>query len=174
MGFWDDVGEVFEAVGGATWEVTKFTGKVVATGAAATAIISTGGLAAPVIGAGVWLGGKAVEEIGRDCDCEFVEGLGDFIGDVGFDGLTGGLIGAGTKAAGHLAAREIARNGRKMTNGAKVLINTGRAIKIGGDIYNTYGNTKEEIEYHARVYHGAHKGTGRSYDGDCPICRGDL
>ena len=60
-GFWGELGE-------GLWEVGKFTGKVVATGAAAGVIVSTGGLAAPAIGAGVWLGGKAVKKAGEHYD----------------------------------------------------------------------------------------------------------
>lgn len=85
-GFWDDLGE-------GLWEVGKFTGKVVATGAAAGVIVSTGGLAAPAIGGGVWLAGKGVKKFGEANDCKFIEGLGDFVEDVGIGGVTGGVMG---------------------------------------------------------------------------------
>lgn len=161
-GFWDDFGNV-------TWEVTKFTGRVVAVGTAGAAIVATGGVAAPLIGGGVYLGGKTVKKIAQSCDNEFFEDLGDFVEDVGLDGLTGGL----TKAAGGLAAREIARHGYRMTNGAKLLIESGKVIKIGNKAYSKYNSTVEKIELLARTYHGKHK-SRTNYDSDCPICRGDF
>ena len=54
--------EFLEDVGNVTWEVTKFSGRVVAVGAAGAAIVSTGGLAAPAIGASVYCIGKSVKK----------------------------------------------------------------------------------------------------------------
>jgi hypothetical protein len=161
MGFW-----------GGAWEVTKFAGKVAAIGTAGAVIVATGGAAAPLIGAGVYASGKIVKKIGEECDCEFIENLGDFTEDVGIDALTGGLVNFGTQTAGHLAAREIAKNGRRMTTGARILIKTGQTIKIGGKLYTFYEETKEQIECIARIYHGDHKGDGINYDSNCPICKG--
>jgi hypothetical protein len=173
MGFWDEFEDLMEDVGNVTWEVTKFAGKVATVGAAGATIAATGGLAAPLIGASVYVGGKVVKKIGEECDCKFVEGLGDFVEDVGLDGLTGGAFSLGTKACGYLAAKEIAIHGRKMTYSAKVLIGAGKAIKIGSKVYDIYDHTKEEIEACAIAYHGAHK-RRTSYKSNCPICRGDL
>jgi hypothetical protein len=142
-------------------------------GAAGAAIVSTGGMAAPLIGAGVYAGGKIIKEAAKDCNSEFFQGVGDFVEDVGIDGLTGGLFSLGTKTAGSLAAREIARHGRKVTNGARVLIRAGKTVKIGKKVYDIYDHTMNEIEYYATIYHGSHKSRA-SYDSDCPICRGDL
>ncbi len=83
MGFWNDFGDALEITWEATKEVAKFAGKITVSTATAGAIVSTVGLAAPLIGSAVLASGKIVEEIGKDCDCEFVEGLGNFIEDVG-------------------------------------------------------------------------------------------
>ncbi|KAG9293133.1 hypothetical protein G9A89_016495 [Geosiphon pyriformis] len=136
MGFW-----------GGVWEVVKFGGRVVVVGTAGAVIVSTGGLAAPIIGVGVYAGGKAVKKVGEKCDCKFIEEVGDFVEDVGLDGLTGGIFNLGTQTAGKLAAREIARHGRRMTNGAKLLIKIGQTIKIGSKVYKVCNNNLEEIEF---------------------------
>lgn len=142
------------------WEVIKFSGRVAIVGVAGAAIASTGGLAAPVIGGLVYGGGKLVKTIGKECDCKFIEDLGDFTEDVGIDAFTCGMLKFGTKTFGQLAAKEIAKNGRKMTTTAKILINTGKTIKIGGKVYNIYGKGQEEIKRLYKYLHGYHKGEG--------------
>ncbi|MCE8163749.1 MAG: hypothetical protein I3273_05810 [Candidatus Moeniiplasma glomeromycotorum] len=161
MGFWRGV-----------WEVTKFTGKVAVVGTVGAAIVSTGGLAAPLIGGGTYLVGKGIKEIAKEEESEFWEGAGDLIEDIGLDGLTGGLFNLGTQTAGHLAAKEIAKNGRKMTNGTKLLIRTGQTIKIGKRVYKVCDKNLEDVKHALYFYHGLHKDKGSSYDSDCPICRG--
>ncbi|CAG8724382.1 uncharacterized protein OCT59_023984 [Rhizophagus irregularis] len=160
MGFWRGVGEVL-----------KFTGKVAVVGTVGGLIVSTGGLAAPLIGGGTYFIGKGIKEIAKEEGSEFWEGTGDLIEDIGLDGLTGGLFNFGTQTAGHLAAREIARNGRKMTNGAKILIRVGQTIKIGKRVYEVCDKNLEDVKYALYFYHGLHKEKGNSYDSDCPICR---
>lgn len=176
MGFWDEFGDALEEIGegvwGATKEVAKFTVKTGAVIGAGAAIVSTGGLAAPLIGAGVYAGGKVVKEIAKDCDNEFFEGVGDFVEDVGLDGLTGGLFGLGTSTASSLTAREMFRNGGRITNGAKVFYTINRTIRIGDKIVDIYGKSKNEVEKKIRIYHGYHKGRGNNYDSNCPICNG--
>ncbi|KAG9293127.1 hypothetical protein G9A89_016489 [Geosiphon pyriformis] len=156
------------------WEVVKFGGRVVIVGTAGAVIVSTGGLAAPIIGVGVYAGGKAVKKIGEKCDCGFIEEVGDFVEDVGLDGLTGGLLNAGTQTAVRLTARGIARHGRRIIKGAKLLIKIGQTIKIGSKVYRVCNDNLDEIERVVRYYHGHHKGEGRSYDSDCPICQKDI
>lgn len=76
-GFWNDIGEL----GG-------FVCKAVATTAVAGAVIASAGTAAPLVGAGMWLGGKAVEEIGKDTDIQALRSIGSFTKDVGFGSMT--------------------------------------------------------------------------------------
>ncbi|RIB09617.1 hypothetical protein C2G38_2044168 [Gigaspora rosea] len=108
----------------------------------------------------VYAGGKVVQEIRKECNCEFFENLRDFTEDIGLNGLTGGLFNLGTQIAGHLAAREIARHGRKMINDAKVLIRVDQTIKVGSKVYATYEDTKEKIGYIVSTCHGHHKARG--------------
>lgn len=170
MGFLDDLEDVTKGAWGFTKEVGKFAVKAGAVAGAGAMIVSTGGAAAPIIGGATYLIGKGIKKIGEEEDVDVLEDIGDFIEDVGLDGLTGGIFNFGTKTAGHLAAREIAKNGKRMTTGAKVLIGIGKTIKIGSQIYEFH----ENIEHIARGYHGSHKERGFYYDDNCPICRGDI
>ncbi|RIA83191.1 hypothetical protein C1645_834198 [Glomus cerebriforme] len=71
-------------------------------------------------------------------------GVRDFIEDVGID-LTGGLFSLRTQTAGHLAAKEIAQNGRRMIDEAIALISAG---KIGKITYDIYGEMKKVSSLH--------------------------
>lgn len=117
-GFWSEVGE-------GLLEVGKFTGKVIVTGAAAGVIVSTGGLAAPVIGGAVYAGGKFVKKAGEANDNEFFAGLGDFVEDVGIGGFTGGVLGAGSSSLASKGASSALNASVRTagTNGSKVLLN---------------------------------------------------
>ncbi|CAG8456085.1 26249_t:CDS:1 [Gigaspora margarita] len=77
MGFWDDA-----------LHVGVFVGKVIATGAAATAVVASAGTAAPLVGIGMWAGGKVVEEVGKETDCQFLRAVGSFTKDTGFGSVT--------------------------------------------------------------------------------------
>jgi hypothetical protein len=177
MGFWDDFGDALEEIGegvwGATKEVAKFTARTGAVVGAGAAIVATGGVAAPLIGGGTYLIGKGLKKMGEDGD-DTLESVGGFIKDVGFDGLTGGLFGLGSSVTNSLAAREMARHGGRLTNGAKVFFTANRVIRIGDKFVDIYGKSKEEVEEKIRIYHGQHKGRGISYDSKCPLCNGDF
>src|SRR5436305_13014580 len=67
-GFWDDFGE-------GLWEVGKFTGKVIATGAAAGVIVSTGGLAAHGCEGLFTRGGKGGKNFGKGLNLNLLRGL---------------------------------------------------------------------------------------------------
>ncbi|MEG7978531.1 MAG: hypothetical protein NY202_01035 [Mollicutes bacterium UO1] len=103
MGFWDELGDVLEEVGegvwGATKEVAKFTVRTGAVIGAGAAIVATGGVAAPLIGGGTYLIGKGLKKLGEEDGDDDLRGVGNFIEDVGLDGLTGGLFGLGTSTA---------------------------------------------------------------------------
>jgi len=166
-GFWDDLGE-------GLWEVGKFTGKVIATGAAAGVIVSTGGLAAPAIGGVVYAGGKAVKKFGEESNCKFVEGLGDFVEDVGIGGFTGGVLGTASSSLASRGANSAFNAGVRTagTNGSKVLLNTWIYTKMVQEGYSLGGKGKNAMEGFCRYYHGKHKNRGVSYDSECPICNG--
>ena len=77
MGFFDDL-----------LDVGAFVGKIALTGAAATVVVATAGTAAPLVGVGMWAGGKVVEEIGKDTDCQFLQTVGSFTKDTGLGSFT--------------------------------------------------------------------------------------
>ncbi|CAG8480759.1 7484_t:CDS:2 [Funneliformis mosseae] len=65
----------------------------------AGANIASGGITAPLIGSGAYLIGKGIKEISKEDGNEFLEGVGDYVENIGH-GLTGGLFGLGTSTAG--------------------------------------------------------------------------
>src|SRR4051812_21268479 len=176
MGFWDELGDGIEGFGkgvwGATKEVAKFTARTGAVVGVGGAIVATGGAAAPLIGGGTYLIGKGLKKLGEEDGDDALRGVGDFIEDVGLDGLTGGLFGLGTSATNSLAAREMARHGGRLTNGAKVFFTASKVIRIGDRVFNIYGKSKEEVGYQISLYHGQHKERGTGYDSRCPMCNG--
>lgn len=144
---------------------------------AKVAITTTAGIvlgpAAIPVGAAVWGASTIAKEC---CDNEEDKKVFGFISDCGGGVAVGGVLGGAvdlavsstTKAIGHQAAREIASHGRQMTNGAKVLINTGRVVKTGKkiyDFYDDYGQPTWELIQHQR-----HKDRGIDYDSNCEVC----
>jgi len=133
---------------------------------AATAVL--GPVALP-IGVATWGVGKIGEEL---CDDEqgrvFFRTVGGIGGDVAMGEIVGGLVSGATQTIGHEAAYQIASHGRQMTNGAKVLINGGRAIKRGKgawDFYQEIGKPTWQIAKHV-----SHLDRGTDYDSNCEIC----
>lgn len=129
-GFWDELG--------------GFVLKTAATTVAAGAIIATGGTAAPLIGAGMWAGGKVAEEIGKETDCQLLRSLGSFTKDTGL-GAVAGLAFSDAKFISELAS---------------VGIDANKLSKI-----KDFGEPLVAIKIHA-----AHKNRGISYDRDCEVC----
>lgn len=135
-GFWDEVG--------------GFIIKTAATTVAAGAIVATAGAAAPAIGAGMWLGGKAAEEIGKDANCQFLRSVGSFTKDTGFGSLTG----FASTAEG--VANASVRLGWEVSKVEKF----NKLVNIMG--YVEAGKCVAE--------HDRHRSNGISYDRNCEIC----
>jgi hypothetical protein len=114
------------------------------TTAAAGAIVASGGTAAPLIGAGMWVGGKAVEEIGKETDCQFLRTVGGLTKDTGFGSMTG------------LALAD--------ANVVKNCADAGINIKKLCDIKD-----KGEVILALRG-HTQHRNRGISYDRNCDVC----
>ncbi|RIA90623.1 hypothetical protein C1645_737758 [Glomus cerebriforme] len=141
---------------------------VVAVETAGAAIIATSGMAAPVIGGLVYGGGKLRYDMELIKDWISLLEVIKTAAKECIDGLTGGLFSLGTQTAGHLAAKKIAQNGRRMTDEAIALISPGKTTKIRKITYDIYGETKEAIESVAVAHHASHKCMEISYDNDCP------
>ncbi len=117
-------------------EVCKFGGKIFVMRSASMTIVVTSGLSAPLIGASLYVSGKVLEQRGKMDGNKFVESVGNFIKDVGFATLTGGVLGTvsnslfsrGTKIIGSQAARKISGHEGKITEIAKYLINAGKGV----------------------------------------------
>lgn len=135
-GIWEDIG--------------GFVIKTAATTVAAGAIVATGGAAAPLIGAGMWAGGKVAEEIGKETDCQLLRSVGSLTKDTGFGAVTGGLF------TGEGAVTTAVKNGWSLEKVEKI----GKALEIKGYV----DGSREVIE------HNAHRRRGISYDRDCPVC----
>jgi hypothetical protein len=133
----------FEDVGG-------FIVKTAATTAAAGAIVATGGAAAPLIGAGMWAGGKLAEEIGKDCDNQFLRSVGSFTKDTGFGTMTSGLF------TGEGAVTTAVKNGWSLEKVEKI----NKVMEYRGYLENAQ----------AINYHNMHKERGKYYDRDCELC----
>jgi hypothetical protein len=174
-----------ETVGSITKVVVKTAVSTVATGAL---VAATGGLGAIAIGGAVATEGYLIKKASEQSDNEAVRAIGGFVGDLAFDTgvgtVTGGafstatssLASQGTKAVGHKAAQEIAKNGRQMTEGARLLISCGKTLaELASDLraiekaYGIYSSTYEVAAYN---FHGKHKDEGYGYKSDCPVCKG--
>lgn len=149
------------------------------------------------VGGGVWYGSKKIREGLEDApDGAFAETL-----KVVFDGTKDGgksagisgaanfaigqastsLVSRGTQAIGHRAAYEIASHGRRITNGARVLMRTGKVISFGQGLYEAYNQVADDckdldhaIKVACAYFHGKHRDQGRYYDSECPVCKGDI
>lgn len=174
-GFWDDV-----------WEVTKFTGKFVATGAIGAAIVATGPFAIP-LGAAVAAEGYCIKKASEGAAEEgvidedgWVRGVTEFAGDTvmggGIGGITGGLVGTGSKSWASKGANAAFREGVRTagTNGSKVLLNAWIYTKAAQVGYDLGSKGKSSMEGFCHYFHSRHKGNGVSYDSECPICNGNF
>lgn len=128
-----------EEINRATLFLVETTAKAAAASALTTA---TGGLA-PIIGGGVWIGGKWLESRNN----EFLQFLGKKVGDLGSGMFSGGLFANST--VGEFA--------RKSGVDLKKLENLFEA--------KGYVETSWAIEKHSR-----HKDEGKSYKSDCELC----
>ena len=118
------------------------------TTAAAGAIVASGGTAAPLIGAGMWVGGKAVEEIGKETDCQFLRTVGGLTKDTGFGSMTA-IAFADPNFIEKIASFGI--RGAEKTKKTYEWLERGIAI----------GEIKEHFE---------HKERGTSYKRNCGVC----
>jgi hypothetical protein len=162
----------------------------VSTVAAGALVAATGGVGAIAIGGLVAAEGYCIKKASENSDNEAVRAIGGFVGDLAFDTgigtVTGGAFGTatsslasqGTKSIGHQAAREIAKNGRQMTEGARLLISCGKTLaELANDlraIEKAYGVCSDAYEIVAHNYHGKHKDEGYGYKSDCPVCKGTV
>lgn len=135
-GFWSEVG--------------GFVVKTVATTAAAGAIVATAGVAAPAIGAGMWLGGKAVEEIGKETDNSFLRSVGSFTKDTGLGSVTGFMS----------SAEGVAKLSVKFGWEAAKIERFNKLVAIKG-----YAEAGKYVAEHDR-----HRSNGINYDRNCEIC----
>jgi hypothetical protein len=135
-GFWDDV--------------VPFVGKAIATTAAAGAIVATGGTAAPLIGAGMWAGGKVAEEVGKETDNGFLRSVGSFTKDTGFGTITGGLF------TGEGAVQTAVKNGWSLDKVERI----NKALAVRDYAQNGI----------AICEHNKHRERGISYDRNCELC----
>lgn len=172
-------------------ETAKSVGKVgakmaITTAASGALVAATGGLGAVVIGGLVVAEGYCVKKIGESINNDTVSLVGDLVFDTGIGTVTGGvfstattsLVSQGTKSIGHKAAQEIAKNGRQMTEGARLLISCGKTMaELANDLrmlekaYDFGSATYEVTSY---TYHGKHKDLGYDYKSDCPVCKGNF
>lgn len=142
---------LMEMYGPGIWEdIGGFVIKTAATTVAATAIVATGGAAAPLIGAGMWAGGKVAEEIGKETDCQLLRSVGSFTKDTGFGAVTGGLF------TGEGAVTTAVKNGWSLEKVEKI----NKALTLKG-----YVDGSREV-----IQHNDHRKRGISYDRDCPVC----
>lgn len=135
-GFWGDVG--------------SFVTKTVVTTVAAGIVVSTAGTAAPLVGAGMWAGGKLAEEIGKDTDNDFLRSVGSLTKDTGFGAITGGLF------TGEGAVRTAAKNGWSLDKVKRI----NRALEL-----KSYAEAGSAVLEHDR-----HRERGISYDRNCELC----
>jgi hypothetical protein len=142
---------VFKCYGPGFWDdVAPFVGKTILTTFAAGAVVSTGGAAAPLIGAGMWAGGKAAEEIGKETDSRFLRSIGSFTKDTGFGTITGGLF------TGEGAVQTAVKNGWSLDKVER--INKALAVR-------DYAQSGVAI-----CEHNKHRERGISYDRNCELC----
>jgi hypothetical protein len=135
MGFFDDL-----------LDVGVFFGKIALTGAAA--VIATAGTAAPLVGAGMWAGGKVVEEVGKETDCQFLRAVGSFTKDTGFGSLTGAVL------ADPNFINKLAEAGIKGASKTKM----------------TFEWMERGIALNEAKEHFEHKENGVSYKRNCSVC----
>lgn len=149
------------------------TAKFVAKSAVGIAVGSMLGSLAFPVGATSWGASKIVIECCENEEIvEFFDCVKEISGDVALGGAISGGLNAGTKLCGNLAASNIAKNGRGMTNGAKVLINAGKTIKKGKIIYNLYDKAKEwGLPVWKIKKHNDHIEEGIEYDSECEVCK---
>src|SRR2546421_11427620 len=84
MGFWDSP----------FGEVLKFGGKVAVSTLAAGSIVASDGATVPLLsatGATGYATGKVVKIVGKECDCELLEWVGETVSDTGVGVFTGGV-----------------------------------------------------------------------------------
>lgn len=151
------------------WE---FVGKTAAT--IATGIVL--GPAAIPVGAAVWGVNKVVQET---CDDEDVKKIFGTLGDIGcgvaLGSIGGEILGAAAEGIGSQAAREIARNGGRMTNGAKVLMRTEKVVSVLGEACEAYQDAKDDYDNYYKpiaelIKHQEHRRKGIKYQYDCEVC----
>jgi hypothetical protein len=174
-------------------EVAKCVGKMVVSAGVGAAVISTGGIAGPLIGAGLYVNGAMISEGSKTAPSgtlrDIVEVVADGVKDGGLSGAIDGTMSQAsnslashtTQAVGHRATYEIVSHGRKITNGAKVLMKTGKVISVGQRLYEIYEQEQKkhedfEIAFKITCYsfHGRHRDNGTHYDSECPVCKGDI
>jgi hypothetical protein len=156
MGFWDSP----------FGEVLKFGGKVVVSTAVAGSIVASGGATVPLLlatGATGYATGKVVKTVGKECDCELLEWVGETVSDTGVGVFTGGL-GSGADKAIKMAYKI------PSTNGANVLTRGSIFTKGGLECYDYYSKVTEKGGRFSSAYHGHHKSQGIKYDRNCPTC----
>ena len=169
-GFWDDLGE-------GLWEVGKFTTKVVVSGAAAGAVISTGGVAAPILGGTLWATGEWAKDAleGQEGGgAEFTRFVADTMSMTGSGSVFGSALGTSSKSLASKASKSAYDAGIRTagTNGSKVLLDAWIYTKMAQEGYSLGGKGKNAMEAFCHYYHGKHKSNGLSYDSECPICNG--
>lgn len=160
---------------------TKMAVTTVASGAL---VAATGGLGAVAIGGLVATEGYLLKKIGEERGNDTISTVGDLVFDTGVGTITGGVFGTattslasqGTKTIGNKAAQTIAKNGRQVTEGARLLISCGKTMaELANDLrvleksYDIYCGTYEVTSF---AYHGKHKDLGYGYKSDCPVCQG--
>jgi|1186.fasta_scaffold621741_1 hypothetical protein len=135
-GFWSEVG--------------GFVVKTVAATATAGVVVATAGTAAPLVGAGMWLGGKAVEEIGKEADIQALRSIGSFTKDAGLGSVTGFMS----------TAEGVTKLSVKFGWEAAKIERFNRLVAIKGYV--------EAGKYVAE--HDRHRSNGINYDRNCELC----
>jgi len=125
-------------------------------------------------GASTWFTSKVVKECCENEDikeiCCFYQDIGEdlVIGAIGGE-LLGAVVSKTTSIIGKQAGKEIAKKG--ITNGARVLINSGKTIRRGKkawEFYQEIGKPVWQISKHIN-----HLDRNIDYDFDCEICKED-
>jgi hypothetical protein len=135
-GFWSEVG--------------GFVIKTVATVGTAGVIVATAGTAAPLVGAGMWLGGRAVEEIGKEADIQALRSIGSFTKDAGLGSVTGFMS----------TAEGVTQLSVRLGWEAAKIERFNRLVSVLGYV---------EATKHV-ADHDKHRSNGINYDRNCEIC----